>query len=223
MLTENNAGAKERSRGLLRAAFTAHLVFLMLAGRARGDETSAADSGELPGFESTTLTPDEAAAMSQYETVVRESRPAMSAGELAIDRETISSARPASADEILRSAPGVLIVQHGAEGKGHQIFMQGFDAAHGSDVEATLMGVPLNEPSHVHGQGYLDLYGIIPEVVSAMRVQKGPFLPDQGDFAMAGSLRFDLGVPDSLRPGFTSFEVTHRGKLRACRSCRRSS
>jgi len=53
--------------------------------------------------------------------------------------------------------PGVIITQPGSEGKGHQIFLRGFDAVHGSDVEITMNGIGLNEPGLVHGQGYVDL------------------------------------------------------------------
>ncbi len=161
------------------------------------------------------LTEAEIAAMTLDETVVRDARAALSAGSARFSGEDIEKTRPASADEMLDIVPGLVITQHGAEGKGHQIFLQGFDAAHGSDVEALLEGVSLNEPSQVHGQGYLDLYGIIPEVVSEMTVDKGAFLPWQGDFAVAGSLRFALGVPAALRPGFVSMEATHRGKARS--------
>jgi outer membrane receptor protein involved in Fe transport len=149
-----------------------------------------------------------------YETVVVAHRPPSSAGSVTISREEIDRAHPVSTSEVLGLVPGVVIVQHGSEGKGHQLFLRGFDAAHGSDVEVLLNGVSLNEPSHVHGQGYLDLYGIIPEIVSEMRVSKGPFLPWQGNFANAGSIRLKLGVPSRLRPGLVRTEVSHRGRLR---------
>lgn len=188
---------------------------LFVSGTLGAEEAITTANEDVPDpFESDSLTEAEINAMSAYETVVREKRPYLSAGAMTVDQTDVSAARPSSADEILNLVPGVKIVQHGAEGKGHQIFMQGFDAAHGSDVDVLLMGIPLNEPSHVHGQGYLDMYGIIPETVSEMSVRKGPFLPGQGDFAVAGSLHFKLGVPRALRPGFVSTEVTHRGKLR---------
>lgn len=149
-----------------------------------------------------------------YETVVVAHRPSLSAGAVTVSQEEIKRTHPSSADEVLRLVPGVNIVQHGSEGKGHQLLLRGFDAAHGSDVEVLLLGVRINEPSHVHGPGYLDLYGIIPEVVLNIEVNKGPFLPGQGNFATAGSVRFELGVSSELQPGLVRTETSHRGQLR---------
>lgn len=100
-----------------------------------------------------------------------------------------------NAEEILRQVPGLTLIQHGSEGKGHQFFLRGFDAVHGSDLEITLDGLPLNEWSNVHAQGYLDLGIVIPELVEEVEVTKGPFTLDQGAFAMAGSAVYRLGVP----------------------------
>ncbi|MDJ0762093.1 MAG: TonB-dependent receptor [Myxococcota bacterium] len=150
-----------------------------------------------------------------YETVVTAQRPALSAGAESYKSEEIASAHPSCADDVLRLVPGMIVVQHGAEGKGHQLFIRGFDAAHGSDVEVLLNGIGLNEPSQVHGNGYLDLYGIIPELITEMKVDKGPFLPWQASFATAGSVRFELGVPAELGSGLVRNHVSHRGHLRA--------
>ncbi len=150
-----------------------------------------------------------------YETEVHSHRPPMSAGSISITGEEIEKAHPSSTDETLELVQGVTVVQHGAQGKGHQLFLRGFDAAHGSDVEVLLEGISLNEPSHVHGQGYLDLYGIIPEVILEIVAVKGPFLPWQGNFATAGSIGFHLGVSQDLRPGLVRTEVSHRGRLRS--------
>lgn len=122
-----------------------------------------------------------------------------------------------TAEDGLRLVPGVTLVQHGGEGKGMQFFVRGFDAVHGADFEITLEGIPLNEWSNVHAQGYLDLGLIIPEAVEAIRVQKGPFQLDQGAFAMAGSADYHVGVSPSLER--TSFGYTvgttnrHRGVM----------
>ncbi len=143
-----------------------------------------------------------------YTTVVRSKRSSRTASEEVVDAQTISaSPRRRSADDLLRLVPGVLLSQHGAEGKGSQLFMRGFDAAHGTDVEVTLAGIPVNELSNIHGQGYLDLNFIIPEAVRRINVQKGPFQLEQGNFANAGSVGFELGVPDPLRGTRVSYEL----------------
>lgn len=101
-----------------------------------------------------------------------------------------------NAGEFLSLAPGFFLSQHGGEGKAHQVFLRGFDAQHGQDIEFSLGGLPLNEVSNVHGQGYADLNIVMPEVIDRVRVLEGPYDPHQGDFAVAGSARFDLGVAD---------------------------
>lgn len=109
----------------------------------------------------------------------------------------VTHAAPASGDtgaNLLAEAPGVYISQHSGQGKGHQIFLRGFDAAHGQDVEITAGGITVNEVSNIHGQGYADLHFLIPETVLRMRVVEGAFDPRQGDFAVAGSIDFDLGL-----------------------------
>jgi outer membrane receptor protein involved in Fe transport len=100
-----------------------------------------------------------------------------------------------TAEDMLELVPGLTLVQHGSEGKGHQFFLRGFDAIHGADLELTVEGVPVNEWSNIHAQGYIDLGFVIPELVSAVEVTKGPFSIDQGAFAMAGSAQYSLGVP----------------------------
>src|SRR5690606_13118145 len=73
-------------------------------------------------------------------------------------------------------------------------------AVHGQDVEVSVAGVPVNEVSHVHGQGYADLHFVIPEVVQQLDARPGALRPDQGDFAIAGSVLYHLGLE---RPGAT--------------------
>ncbi len=148
------------------------------------------------------------------ETVIRGAGAPLSGGAETIGRARVEAAHPGSAAETLALVPGIRIVQHGAEGKAHQLFLRGFDAVHGSDVEILVDGVPLNERLNVHGHGYVDLYGIVPEAIRAIRVEKGPFLPEQGDFATAGTVRFETGLPDALRPGLVRLDASHRGRVR---------
>jgi outer membrane receptor protein involved in Fe transport len=91
--------------------------------------------------------------------------------------------------------PGFTLVQHGSEGKGHQFFLRGFDAVHGADLELSVDGIPINEWSNIHAQGYIDLGFVIAEVIESVEVHKGPFNLEQGPFAMAGSASYRLGVP----------------------------
>ena len=46
--------------------------------------------------------------------------------------------------------------------------------------------MPVNMPTHAHGQGYTDLNFLIPELVSRIDYFKGPYYASEGDFATAG-------------------------------------
>lgn len=137
------------------------------------------------------------------------------ASQRTVEAAAISVAPKRSGDDLLRMVPGLLATRHGTECKAFQIFLRGFDAVHGQDVEARVDGVPLNELSNVHGQGYLDLCFLIPEVVQRLDADKGPFQLDQGPFAMAGSVRFHLGVPADARGYRVSYEVGTQNRHRA--------
>ena len=89
--------------------------------------------------------------------------------------------------EVLETVPGVVISQHSGEGKANQYYLRGFNLDHGTDFASTVAGMPVNMPTHAHGQGYSDLNFLIPELVSGVQYSKGPYFADQGDFATAGS------------------------------------
>lgn len=132
-----------------------------------------------------------------------------------LDSRHLQAAPRRNAEELLRQVPGLTLVQHGSEGKGHQFFMRGFDAMHGADLEIKVDQIPINEWSNVHAQGYLDLALMIPELVQSISVTKGPFTLDQGAFAMAGSAHYRLGVPvEELgwRMAYTG-GTTHRHRI----------
>ncbi|MFN0062290.1 MAG: TonB-dependent receptor, partial [Myxococcaceae bacterium] len=125
----------------------------------------------------------------------RKAAPPRSASDFVLEREVLAAAPHRTAGDLLGSAPGVYIAQPEGSAVAHQIYLRGFDAEHGQDIELTAGPVPINQPSHIHGQGYADLNFIIPEVVRSLRVTEGIYDPRQGDFAVAGSVHFDLGVP----------------------------
>jgi hypothetical protein len=106
------------------------------------------------------------------------------------------AARPG---EILEAAPGLVVTQHSGEGKANQYFLRGFNLDHGTDLAITVDGMPVNMPTHGHGQGYADINFLIPELIQAMRIRKGPYFADEGDFSSAGALYIDY--IDKLNPG----------------------
>lgn len=89
--------------------------------------------------------------------------------------------------EVLETVPGVIVAQHSGEGKANQYFLRGFNLDHGTDFATTVAGMPINLPTHAHGQGYTDINFLIPELVTGVQFSKGPYYADQGDFATAGS------------------------------------
>lgn len=95
-----------------------------------------------------------------------------------------------SAQDLLRLIPGLFIAQHQGGGKAEQIFLRGFDADHGTDVNLSVDGIPVNAVSHAHGQGYADLHFMIPETVSSYDFGKGPYYTDKGDFNTAGYVAY---------------------------------
>ncbi|XIA65773.1 TonB-dependent receptor plug domain-containing protein [Bradyrhizobium sp. TZ2] len=87
--------------------------------------------------------------------------------------------------------PGLIVTQHSGEGKANQYFLRGFNLDHGTDLAIKVDGMPVNMPSHGHGQGYADINFLIPELVQSVDVRKGPYFADQGDFASAGTVAID--------------------------------
>ncbi len=77
--------------------------------------------------------------------------------------------------EILETIPGVIITQHAGGGKANQYFLRGFNLDHGTDIAISMDGMPLNLPSHAHGEGYADMNTVIPEFVQRTDFQKGPY------------------------------------------------
>ena len=89
--------------------------------------------------------------------------------------------------ELLEAVPGLIAVQHSGSGKANQYFLRGFNLDHGTDFTTLIDDVPMNMRTHGHGQGYLDVNGLIPEVIDRIDYRKGTYRADIGDFSMAGS------------------------------------
>jgi hypothetical protein len=95
------------------------------------------------------------------------------------------------AGEVLEVIPGLIATQHSGSGKANQYFLRGFNLDHGTDFSSFLEGVPLNMPTHGHGQGYLDINSVIPELIEFIEFRKGPYYADVGDFSSAGTSRIE--------------------------------
>ncbi len=121
---------------------------------------------------------------------------AESASDGVVGKEQIERRPLLRPGEILETVPGLIITQHSGAGKANQFFLRGFNLDHGTDFATSVAGIPVNLPSHGHGQGYTDLNFMIPELVDTVSFKKGPYHARNGDFSSAGSA--DIEYVDSL-------------------------
>jgi outer membrane cobalamin receptor len=157
------------------------------------DEVASADGGAPEAM-------DAREKREAMETRVVGARQGHGASEVTVSRELLEAAPRAGATDLLRLVPGLVASQHSGEGKAQQLFLRGFDAVHGQDVELNVAGLPVNEVSHLHALGYADLNWLIPEAVREVKVTEGSYRAAQGDFAVAGTVRYELGLAE---PGVT--------------------
>jgi outer membrane receptor protein involved in Fe transport len=102
--------------------------------------------------------------------------------------------------EILEAVPGLIITQHAGGGKANQYFLRGFNLDHGTDFAVFLDGMPLNLPSHAHGEGYADMNTVIPEFVERLDYEKGPYYANVGNYGSVGAanLVFFQTLPENF-------------------------
>ena len=122
--------------------------------------------------------------------------PSRGTSDFQIETAQLAEVPHANASDFLKLAPGVLLTNEGGEGHAEQVFLRGFDAREGQDIEFSVDGVPINESGNFHGNGYSDTHFIIPELIESLRVLEGPFDPRQGNYAVAGSAEYHLGLAD---------------------------
>ncbi|HTO79309.1 MAG TPA: TonB-dependent receptor [Methylocystis sp.] len=101
--------------------------------------------------------------------------------------------------EALEIAPGLVVAQHSGSGKANQFFLRGFALDHGFDIGITFDGMNVNQPSHIHSNGYADTNFLIPELLSEFEVRKGPYFADEGVFSAVGAIH--MNYIDKLREG----------------------
>lgn len=118
-----------------------------------------------------------------------------------------------SAQDILRTVPGLFIGQHQGGGKAEQIFLRGFDIDHGTDINVTVDGLPVNMVSHAHGQGYADLHFLIPELTANVDYGKGPYYTQYGNLGTAGYV--SMNTLNSLDKSTVKLEGGQFNTLRA--------
>lgn len=108
--------------------------------------------------------------------------------------------RPA---QLMETVPGLIVTSHSGEGKANQYLMRGYNLDHGTDLATFVDGMPINQPTHAHGQGYTDLNFMIPELADGISYTKGPYYANVGDFGSVGSVHMDYRdtIPDQVSVG----------------------
>jgi outer membrane receptor protein involved in Fe transport len=102
--------------------------------------------------------------------------------------------------QILETVPGLTVTAHSGEGKANQYLLRGYNLDHGTDLATFVDDMPINQPTHAHGQGYTDLNFMIPELADQITYTKGPYYAYVGDFGSVGSVRINYReiIPDQL-------------------------
>jgi hydrogenase/urease accessory protein HupE len=102
--------------------------------------------------------------------------------------------------EILETVPGLIASQHSGEGKANQYYLRGFNLDHGTDFLTLIDGVPVNQVSNAHGQGWTDTNFLIPELIRTLSFQKGGYYAENGDFSSTGAanIEYVTDLPDNI-------------------------
>jgi TonB dependent receptor/TonB-dependent Receptor Plug Domain len=149
-------------------------------------------------------TPDAGSALAQITVVATgvSNMTAASTGD--VDQATLAAQPLLRPGALLENVPGLIVTQHSGEGKANQYFLRAFNLDHGTDLATEVDDMPINLPTHGHGQGYTDLNFLIPELAVDLHYKKGPYYADEGDFATAGTVRIGLvnDVPTAVTAGF---------------------
>lgn len=139
--------------------------------------------------------------------------PAEAASSGVISAEVIAQRSLLRPADVLELVSGLVVTQHSGDGKANQYFLRGFNLDHGTDFATRVNGVPVNMPTHAHGQGYSDLNFLIPEIVQSIAYRKGPYDAANGDFSSAGSA--DISYRKRLDGGLADVTLGPRAYARA--------
>ncbi len=117
---------------------------------------------------------------------------AQSASEGVVGYKDLSTRPISRAAELVEVIPGMIATEHSSGGKANQYFLRGFNLDHGTDFGGFIDGVPINQRSHPHMSGYLDLNFLMADLVERVEFKKGVQYADNGDYSSAGSASFVL-------------------------------
>lgn len=133
---------------------------------------------------------------------------ASSASEGVVDDTELQLTPQYRPGQTLETVPGLIVTLHSGEGKANQYLLRGYNLDHGTDLETYVDGVPVNQPTHAHGQGYTDLNFMVPELEDSLAYTKGPYYANIGDFGAVGSVHVSYRdtIPDQVSVGAGMFD-----------------
>lgn len=137
----------------------------------------------------------------------------VSASQGVVGAEQLATRPVLRTGELLEVVPGLIVTQHSGDGKANQYFLRGFNLDHGTDLATSVDGVPVNMPTHGHGQGYTDINFVIPELVQAIEYRKGTYYAETGNFSAAGAV--DMRYRRSLDAPMVVFEGGENNYMRS--------
>jgi hypothetical protein len=127
-----------------------------------------------------------------YGRAIEQIGAAQSASEGVVGYADLSTRPISRAAELVEVIPGMIATEHSSGGKANQYFMRGFNLDHGTDFAGFIDGVPINQRSHPHMSGYLDLNFLMADLVERVEFKKGVQYAENGDYSSAGSASFVL-------------------------------
>ena len=155
------------------------LCGLTVTEAARGDEGTSGSLADSSRLQEVTVTAQRLQLLGTAST----------ASEGAVDDQELQLTPQYRPGQLLETVPGLIVTLHSGEGKANQFLMRGYNLDHGTDLETYVDGMPINQPTHAHGQGYTDLNFVIPELADGLTYTKGPYYAAVGDFGAVGSVR----------------------------------
>ncbi len=151
------------------------------AGTAEAWAVAEAETGE-PTLDTVTVTAERLGLLGTAST----------ASEGVVDDQELQLTPAYRPGQVLETVPGLIVTLHSGEGKANQFLMRGYNLDHGTDLETYVDGMPINQPTHAHGQGYTDLNFLMPELADQLTYTKGPYYASVGDFGAVGSVRVSI-------------------------------
>jgi outer membrane receptor protein involved in Fe transport len=191
---------------MMRRLATSALPLLALAGAA-GAQTPAVTPAATPtpstGNSQSTPAPDNTLELEEVEVSAPRLNllgTATTASQGIVNDEEIQLTPAYRPGQILETVPGLTVTAHSGEGKANQYLLRGYNLDHGTDLETYVDAMPINQPTHAHGQGYTDLAFMIPELADQITYTKGPYYANVGDFGAIGSARISYrnAMPDQF-------------------------